>query len=46
MKINVLIVVVVVVAVDVVVDVGHCIEYGEGHAGKHEWDQLGQLGSS
>jgi hypothetical protein len=46
LEINILVVVVVVVTVDPVVDVGHSIEYGEGHPGEHEWDQLRQLSSS
>ena len=43
LEVDVLVVVVVIVWVDVVVDVGDGVEDGEGHAGKHERDQLNQL---
>ena len=35
LEVNILIVIIVVVRIDVVVDVGHSIEYGEGHTSKH-----------
>ena len=40
LEVDVLVVVVVVVAVDPVVDVCHCVEDGERHAGEHQGDKL------
>ena len=42
LEVDVLVVVVVVVAVDPVVDVRHCIEDGERHAGEHQGDKLAE----
>ena len=45
LEVDVVIVVVIVVAVDPVVDVGHSVEDGEGHACEHERHKLLKLGS-
>ena len=42
LEVDVLVVVVVVVAVDPVVDVRHCVEDGERHAGEHQGDKLAE----
>ena len=42
LEVDVLVVVVVVVAVDPVVDVCHCVEDGERHAGEHQGDKLAE----
>lgn len=46
LEVYILVVVVVVVAVDPVVDIGHSVEYCEGHPSKHQRNQVDQLRTS